>query len=302
LECRRTCRRSTSSANYSSLYQTQYSGAEDSAYAKRGQGGFRASTPAKIGVGLAGNLPSARFELDAGFHFPRSRATEAELTVDELVAVSGRPAIERSAELSYFGNARPVLNTGVGLEWFFRPKLGLLMGMSTDFSSTPPLNEEPTIGTVTFARANRAAGSIGLGSYGQGTELVVGLEVSPHVGKVLRFEPLSAPEPPRSGRAVRLGLRPRGGRRHQPERAQSDGRERREHREEGPEMSRRSSVLGVLGLALAATFVACGRAPEVHRPQPSAKVDATTVELVESFPLETALGHPDVPDAKGTCG
>lgn len=63
-------------------------------------------------------------------------------------------------------------------------------------------------------------------------------------------------------------------------------------------MSRRSSVLGVLGLALAATFVACGRAPEVHRPQPSAKVDATTVELVESFPLETALGHPDVPDAK----
>lgn len=179
--------------NYSSLYQTQYSGAEDSAYAKRGQGGFRASTPAKIGVGLAGNLPSARFELDAGFHFPRSRATEAELTVDELVAVSGRPAIERSAELSYFGNARPVLNTGVGLEWFFRPKLGLLMGMSTDFSSTPPLNEEPTIGTVTFARANRAAGSIGLGSYGQGTELVVGLEVSHMWGKSFVLNPFQLP-------------------------------------------------------------------------------------------------------------
>jgi len=179
--------------NYSSLYQTQYSGVVDSAYAKRGTGGFRASTPARLGVGLAGNLQDVRFELDASIGFPRSRATEAKLAVDELLAVSGRRASERTSEASFFGNVQPVVNTGVGIEWFFRPRLGLLLGASTDFTAIPPLSQEPTIGTIAFTRMNRASGSIGIGSYGKGTELAVGVEMSHMWGKTFVLNPFEVP-------------------------------------------------------------------------------------------------------------
>ncbi len=179
--------------NYSSLYQTQYSGSVDSAYAKRGEGGFRASMPAKLGVGLAGNLRDVRFELDASINFPRNKATEAKLAVDELLAVSGRRASERTSESSFFGNLQPVVNTGVGIEWFFRPRLGLLLGASTDFTAVPPLSQEPTIGSISFSRMNRASGSIGIGSYGQGTELAVGVEISHMWGKSFVLNPFEVP-------------------------------------------------------------------------------------------------------------
>lgn len=179
--------------NYSSLYQTQYSGSVDSAYAKRGDGGFRASTPARIGVGLAGSLPGVRFELDAMVNFPRNKATEAKLAVDELLAVSGRRASERTSESSFYGNIQPVVNTGVGIEWFFQPRLGLLMGASTDFTAIPPLSQEPTIGTIAFTRMNRASGSLGIGSYGKNTELAVGVEVSHMWGKTFVLNPFEIP-------------------------------------------------------------------------------------------------------------
>lgn len=179
--------------NFSSLYQTQYSGREDYAYAKRGEGSFRASSPAKVGIGLAGNLTNARIELDATLHFPRSKATEAKLSVDEFGAVSGRTAIERSFEGVFQTNAETVVNTGVGVEWFFRPRLGLLLGGSTDFSAVAPLSAEPSIGTTTFTRMNRASGSLGLGSYGQSSELVLGVEVSHMWGKTFVLNPFELP-------------------------------------------------------------------------------------------------------------
>ena len=179
--------------NFSSLYQTQYSGREDAAYAKRGEGSFRASTPAKLGLGLAGNLQNARFELDASLHFPRSKATEAKLAVDEFGAISGRPAAERSYEAPFATDTQPVVNTGVGVEWFFRPRLGLLGGLSSDFSSIAPLSSEPSFGTTTFTRMNRASGSIGIGSYGDSSELVVGVEVSHMWGKTFVLNPFELP-------------------------------------------------------------------------------------------------------------
>ncbi len=179
--------------SFSSIYQTQFSGSDDYAYAKRGQGSFRASTPAKVGLGLAGNLNKARFELDASFHCPRSKATEAKLTVDEFGAVSGRTAIERSFEGTFSGNTQAVFNTGVGIEWFFRPRLGLLMGLSSDFSATPPLSGEPALGTTTFTRLNRASASLGLGSYGQNSELVVGVEMTHMWGKTFVLNPFELP-------------------------------------------------------------------------------------------------------------
>jgi phosphatidylserine/phosphatidylglycerophosphate/cardiolipin synthase-like enzyme len=51
-----------------------------------------------------------------------------------------------------------------------------------------------------------------------------------------------------------------------------------------------------LVLALVGALAACGRATEPSRPPVSR--DAATLQLVESFPLETALDHADVPDAK----
>lgn len=178
--------------NYSSIYQTQYSGRDDFAYANRGEGSFRASTPAKVAVGLAGSLPKVRFEIDATLHLPRAKATEAKLAVEQFASVSGTTA-ERNFDATFSTDTQAVLNSGVGIEWLFRPRLGLLAGLSTDFTSLPPLSRLPEVGTTAFARMNRASASIGLGSYGDNAELVVGVEGSYGWGKTFVLNPFELP-------------------------------------------------------------------------------------------------------------
>ncbi len=180
--------------SYASLYQTQYSGGTDYAFARRGEGGFRASMPAKIGAGLAAHLPRTHIELNTTFYFPRRQATESTFSkVEELTALSGQPAVERSFRATYTTDLQPVVNTAFGFEYFMRPRLGLLGGTSTSFTSSPPLSTRPEIGTTAFSRENRLTGSVGFSSYGDSTELVIGVEVSHGWGKTYVLNPFELP-------------------------------------------------------------------------------------------------------------
>ncbi len=179
--------------SFSSLYQTQYSGSDDYASSRRGEGSFRASTPAKLGAGISADLPGTRLELDASVHFPRARSTEARLSVSSF---DTRTGASPTADQTFSTDTQPVVNTGFGVERFVRPWLGILAGVSTDFTSTPPRSAALAPGELNafaFPRMNRASGSLGFATYTEGTEFVVGIEGSHGWGKTYALNPFELP-------------------------------------------------------------------------------------------------------------
>jgi hypothetical protein len=76
-----------------------------------------------------------------------------------------------------------VLNSAFGFEYFLRPSFSLLGGFSTDFSAVPITSGQPQLGTVSLQREHRAGASFGMGSYGEGSQLLFGAEVSYGWGK-----------------------------------------------------------------------------------------------------------------------
>ena len=88
------------------------------------------------------------------------------------------------------------MNTGFGVERFVRPWLGILAGVSTDFTSTPPRSAALAPGELNafaFPRMNRASGSIGFATYTEGTDFVVGVEGSHGWGKTYALNPFELP-------------------------------------------------------------------------------------------------------------
>lgn len=179
--------------SFSALYQTQYSGSDDYASSRRGEGGFRASTPAKIGAGISANLPGTSLELDASLHFPRERSTETKLSTSSF---DTRTGASLTSDQTFATDTQAVVNTGLGVERFVRPWLGILAGVSTDFTSTPPRSAAFAPGEQTafsFSRMNRASGSIGVATYSEGNEFVVGIEGSHGWGTTYALNPFELP-------------------------------------------------------------------------------------------------------------
>jgi len=157
---------------------TDYSGSGAAVSRSVGvDGSFVSSTPLRVGIGagFAGEKGTAELNLFA--YAPMSSAYEADLAGTEVRVING-VATEERASVLLKQRADPVLNAAIGGEYLLTPKLSVLGGFSTDFSSAPKSEPRGDLLNYHTARSHRVAASFGFGSHTEDGELHVGTELS----------------------------------------------------------------------------------------------------------------------------
>jgi hypothetical protein len=154
-------------------------------------GSFSAPTPVRLAVGLGSVGRRVRVESDASLYVPVTYLEHSDLQTTQTAAGATSTTSTRGPT-SLEVNGRPLVDAAVGLETFLSPRLSLLTGASLDLSPLGPLPLHPSIGTLEQTRMQRAALAIGVGSYGDGSELLFGTELSYAWGQSLAFDPFEA--------------------------------------------------------------------------------------------------------------
>ncbi len=157
-------------------------------------GGFISAPPLRFSAGLGAELGRLRIEADATLWVPVQPFARAEIQVSQTALV-GNVATARSYNEVDDVDAQPIVDTGLGLEWYLNPSLSLLGGASTDWSALDALPSEPRPSTVAETRLHRVTTSFGIGMHGVATELLVGTELSYGWGRSIAVDPYV--DPPR---------------------------------------------------------------------------------------------------------
>jgi hypothetical protein len=140
-------------------------------------GSFVSRSPLRVALGTGIESTWGSAELNVSFHAPLSRAYRAELT-GSTVRMDGTTVQDDATSVDLAEPARGVVNIGVGTQVFVFPKVSLLAGLGTDVSAVQDGNLRGTQMRYFPYRTNRIAGSFGIGSHGEGGDILVGTEAS----------------------------------------------------------------------------------------------------------------------------
>ncbi len=181
-------------SGYDTTFHTDYaSAATQYALLRTGAAGsFSAPPPFRIGAGFGAAYGRVRIEVDATYYFPRATARTAGVRIDE-VAVRNGAATNAHYDLGITENDDGIVNGAFGIEWYANKSISILGGASTDFSAVAPLPSTPSASSIAQSRMHRLAGTLGLGSYGSGTELLFGTELSYAWGKSFAVDNYALP-------------------------------------------------------------------------------------------------------------
>lgn len=160
------------------LHQTLDAMTSSQATVTSGSGTFRAKPPVRIAVGLGKTMPRFTVEADVSFDFGYAQGLASTMNVNSTTATDG--ALASSAfSATYSARTLPTFNAAVGGEYFMTPRLSLLGGFWTNVSAFGPLEPvpAPSLANLVQARAHRVGLSIGLGSYRDGGELLLGTQL-----------------------------------------------------------------------------------------------------------------------------
>ena len=150
-----------------------------------GTGDFSAPPPPTFAIGTGVEWPRLLLEVDAITTLGAERAIETQLDsvayVEDDAAAAART--ERVAE-----RTRTTTSLRMGGEWFFYPTLSVLAGGRVEPSALVGPIDGPEL-RFGQARVHSVAGSLGIGSYGRGAELLVGAELSHRWGQTVAFTP-----------------------------------------------------------------------------------------------------------------
>ncbi len=175
-----------------SLHQQAGATGLSSALLTTASGDFRAPSPGRVGVGVGADLGRAKLEVDGTYFFPLDRAMSADLHVDTTTIANG-VATPSSSDAVYSARARPVVDGAAGVEYFVSPTLSVLGGASSDITSASELSTASSVGAFHQARVSRVGVSAGLGSYGSGGTLLIGVRLSTGWGQALAVNPYVVP-------------------------------------------------------------------------------------------------------------
>lgn len=151
-----------------------------------GSGNFRAKPPFRLAAGVGTELRRLTFEADASFDFGSSDGLASSLHVDRTTTTDGALATSTVRE-TYSTRTLPTFNGALGTEYFASHHLSVLGGVWTNLSAFEPLKPlpAPSLGNLVQARTHRLGLSLGLGSYGDGGELLFGTQLGYGWGQAL---------------------------------------------------------------------------------------------------------------------
>jgi len=160
------------------LHQTLDAMTSSQATVTSGSGTFRAKPPVRIALGLGKTMPRFTVEADVSFDFGYAQGLASTMNVNSTTATDGALA-SSTFSATYSARTLPTFNAAVGGEYFMTPRLSLLGGFWTNVSAFGPLEPvpAPSLANLVQARAHRVGLSIGLGSYRDGGELLLGTQL-----------------------------------------------------------------------------------------------------------------------------
>jgi hypothetical protein len=147
------------------------SGATTYASTYSGSGTFRPQAPWRLSAGASRQWQWGSAELDVSVGIPHDVAFQLNSTGTETVSTDG-VVVTRPSSVNLTERPSGVLQAALGTEWYLSPQFSLLGGISGSFTLNPVLTG------VLPTRQQRAGVSLGVGSHGQGGDLVFGLDVS----------------------------------------------------------------------------------------------------------------------------
>jgi hypothetical protein len=155
-------------------------------------GSFNAPVPVRVAAGLGATTRRLRIEGDASAYLPVTYLARADVQTQLTSLGHGAATASTSFSSSVQMAGWPLVDVGLGLEVFLSQRFSLLGGASTDLSGLAPLPANPAVGTLAETRMERVTTSFGIGSYGDGSELLLGTELSYGWGKSLALDPYGA--------------------------------------------------------------------------------------------------------------
>jgi hypothetical protein len=161
-------------------------------------GGFSAPVPIRLALGAGSQTRRLRLEGDASAYVPIAHLASADVTTQTTYTSKGVTEGTASST-TLLMDGRPVVDVAMGAEYFLTPGFSVLGGASIDFTGLPPLATQvitPTQGVapeLAETRMQQVAGSFGIGSYGDGSELLIGTQFSYGWGQTIAFDPLVDP-------------------------------------------------------------------------------------------------------------
>jgi len=142
------------------------------------EGAFVTNTPPRVAIGTGVESENGSAEINVAFHPPIGASYEAEFEGRQFERVDGTATVDAARKLSLSTRARGSVNFGVGGEIYTSPRLSLLGGLGTDISIVPKGVLKNDILNFYPARMHRVTASFGVGSHGDGGDLLIGIETS----------------------------------------------------------------------------------------------------------------------------
>ncbi len=168
------------------------SGPETPANVSNGAGTFWARPPMRVAAGAGIQWPRLTLEVDESFDVASPSAISSTMNVSSTDLSAG-VAKTTTANATYVIPSRAMLNTAVGAEYFVTKGFSVLGGASTNISTLPALAPTTSVGNLEQSRMNHVAVSFGIGSYGGGRDLLIGLQLDYGWGQGLVVNPYQLP-------------------------------------------------------------------------------------------------------------
>ncbi len=171
---------------------TNYDGTGGAVYNRAADGKFAINTPLRIAVGTGYESSIGSAELNVSFNAPLGKAYEASFTGNTYSSTGG-VATDTPASLNFSARSRGAVNIGLGGELFLTKKISILGGFSTDYSAVPQgaLGNDP-LHFFSHSTSNVST-SFGVGSHGEGGDLLLGGELGYGWGDRLAVNPYVLP-------------------------------------------------------------------------------------------------------------
>lgn len=140
------------------------------------KGSFTSKSPLRVSVGAGIEEHWGSGELNVSYYFPQSSAYSAVMD-GRVLDRNGAAINDQPTKVVLSQRTTGVLAIGIGGELYVGPKLSLLAGASTDISAVPDGQLSGTLMNYFPERTHRIAGSFGIGSHGDGGDLLFGTEL-----------------------------------------------------------------------------------------------------------------------------
>lgn len=178
--------------DYSATSSQATSGDPMSSVITDAAGSLRSAPPTRIalGAGMAWDRLVLEFDTAVGIPLQNTLTTEVSATTSTFDGTTVAQSYERQ---KFVLPSQFTVNPSAGFEYLMSPRLSLLGGISSNFSSLAPLHPRDSVGNVVQSRMHHIAVSLGLGSYWQSGELLFGFQFDYGWGTSITANPYVIP-------------------------------------------------------------------------------------------------------------